>query len=109
MKPKLKGARFLAAGGEDLHYRGRKDIRFKPVGGEAPCSMEYHVTNSAKPMASAMAVVKADNRVILDQGGSYVEDKLTKERIKLSDVGGAFVFEIEPGHGARSARFARQR
>ncbi len=65
------------------------------------------MTNSTKPAASAMAVVKADNRVILDQGGSCVENKLT--RIKLLEVGGAFLFEIEPGHGAPSAGFARQR
>ena len=58
--------------------------------------MEFRVTNSTKPLASAMAVVKAGNRVILDQGGSYIENKLTKEGIKLIEVGGTFVFDIEP-------------
>ncbi len=105
MKPKLKGVRFRAAIGEDLRYRGRKDIRVKPVGGGTPCSMEFHVTNSTEPLASAMAVVKAGHRMILDQGGSYVENELSKERVKLFEVGGAFAFETEPGHGARSASF----
>ncbi len=109
MKPKLKGVRFRAANGEDLRYRGSKDIQFRPGGGGATCSMEFRVTNSTKSLASAMAVVKSVNRVILDQRGSYIENKLTKERIELLELGGAFVFDIEPGHGARNAGFARQR
>ncbi len=51
-------------------------------------------------MVSATAVVNVGNREILGQGGSYVEKKLTKERIKLLEVSGAFVLETEPGQGA---------
>ncbi len=69
MKPKLKSVRFRAANGEHLRYRGRKDIHLKPAGGGTACKVEFHVTDSTKPLASAMAVVKAGNRVILDQGG----------------------------------------
>ncbi len=79
-----------------MRYHGRKDIKFKPAGGGTPCSVEFHVTNSTKPLASAMAVVKAGNKVVLDPEGSYVENKLTKERDKLIEVGGTFVFDIEP-------------
>ena len=96
MKPKQKGVRFRAASGDDLHYHGRKDIKFGPIGCRTPCSMEFHVTNSTKPLASAMAVVKAGNRVVLDQGGSYIENKLTKEKIGLKECGGTFMFEVEP-------------
>ena len=67
------------------------------------------MTNATKPLASAMAVVKAGNRVILDKGGSYIENKITKERIELIEVGGTFVFDIEPAQGfARDADFARR-
>ncbi len=41
--------------------------------------------------------------------GEKKKNRLAKERIKLLEVGGALVFEIEPGHGARSPGFARQR
>ena len=96
MKPKLKGVKFRAANGEDMHYHGRKDIEFKPVGGGTPCSMEFHVTNATKPLASAMAVVKAGNRVILDKGGCYIENKKT-------------MFDIEPAQGfTLGADFARR-
>jgi hypothetical protein len=69
--------------------------------------MEFHVTNSTKPLASAMAVVKAGDRAVLDPEGSYSENKLTKERIKLIEVGGTFVFDIEPDQSMRAAGFAR--
>ena len=36
MKPKLKGVRFRAASGKDLHYHGRKDILLKPARGGTP-------------------------------------------------------------------------
>ena len=75
MKPKFKGAKFRAANGEDMHYHGRKDTEFKPVGGGTPCSLEFHVTNATKPLASAMAVVKAGNRVILDKGGELHRER----------------------------------
>ncbi len=68
--------------------------------------MEFHVTNSTKSFASAMAVVKVGNRFVLDPDGSYIENKLTKERIKLIDVGGTFVFDIEPDQAKRAAGFA---
>ena len=66
------------------------------------------MTNSTKPLASAMAVVKAGRRVALDPEGSYIENKLTKERIKLIEVGGTFVFDAEPDQAMRAAGFARR-
>ncbi len=63
---------------------------------------------STKPLASAMAVVKAGNKVVLDPKGSYIENKLTQERIKLIEVGGTFVFDFETDHCLRAAGFARR-
>ncbi len=70
--------------------------------------MELHVTNSTKPLASAVVVVKACNKAVVDPEGSYVENKLTKERIKLIEVGGMFVFDIEPDQSVRAAGFTRR-
>ncbi len=55
-----------------------------------------------------MAVVKAGNRNVFDPDGIYIENKLTKERIKLIEVGGTFVFDIEPEQAMRTAVFARR-
>jgi hypothetical protein len=96
MKPRQKGVKFKAANGTELMYHGRKDIKFKPCGGRASCNMEFHVADSTKPLASAMAVVKAGNKVVLDEKGSYILNKHTGERIDLKEVGGTFIFEVEP-------------
>jgi hypothetical protein len=97
LKPRQKGVRFRAANGEELKYFGKKDFKFRPLHGKNSCNMEFHVTNATKPLASAMAVVKAGNRVVLSQetGGSYIENVKTKERIGLKGSGGTFVFEVE--------------
>ena len=58
--------------------------------------MELHVTNSTEQLASVMAVVKVGTKVVLDPERSCIENKLTKEGIKLIEVGGTFVFDIEP-------------
>ena len=59
--------------------------------------MEFHVTNATKPLASAMAVVKAGNKVVLSHevGGSYIENIATGKKIKLKESGATFVFEVE--------------
>ncbi len=74
------------------------------------CNMEFHVTNATKPLASAMAVVKAGNRVVLSQetGGSYIEKVKTKERIGLKGSGGTFVFEVEAMSGKMSTKADNQ-
>lgn len=109
MKPKLPGVKFRAANGEELEYFGRKDIGFCPVDGKEKgnkCSMEFHVTNATKPLASAMAVVKAGNRVVLSQevGGSYIENVTSGKRIRLKESGGTFVFEVEAECGVEAKR-----
>ena len=113
MKPKQPGIRFRAANGEELKYFGRKRIGFRPVGerlGKSECSMEFHVTNTTKPLASALAVVNAGNRVVLtkEPGGSFIENIATKKRIKLKEVGGTFVFDVESEKRSESSGFKRR-
>ena len=97
MMPKEKGVRFVTASGQDLAYHGKKNVRFRPAesgGRGSTCNMEFHVTNSTKPLASAAAVVKAGNRVVLDPEGSYIENRKTGERIRLKESKGTYVFEV---------------
>ena len=113
MEPKQPGIKFRAANGEELKYFGRKSIGFRPVGAESgknECNMKFHVTNTTKPLASAMAVVNAGNRVVLtkEPGGSYIENIATKRRIKLKEVGGTFVFDVEGGRKVGSSGFKRR-
>ena len=110
MKPRKKGVKLVE--GAELEYHGRKDSRFKAARGKGRdgkigkgslCSMEFHVTDTTKPLASAMAVVKAGNKVVLslEDEGSYIENVKTKEKIMLKEAGGTFVFDVECEDGEK--------
>ena len=57
--------------------------------------MKFHVTDTTKPLAAAMAVVKMGSRVVLDIDGSHIENKATGERIILEKKNNTYVFEVE--------------
>jgi hypothetical protein len=61
------------------------------------CGFIFNVADVAKPLASAVKVCQAGNRVVLDpeDGKSYVENISTGERMKLSIEKGTFVFEVQ--------------
>ncbi len=80
--------KFSAANGAELKYYGNKSARFVPKdkvgkGGNrmngGAREMKFHVADTTKPLASAMAVVKLGNRVELDDDLSYIENKATGE------------------------------
>jgi hypothetical protein len=119
MNPKTKGVKFAAANGTELKYYGNKDVRFVPrdklsksgvkvQGGM--CEMKFHVTDTTKPLASALAVVKMGNRIVLDGDLSYIENKATGEKVSLKESGGTYVFEVEavPNATNNVAGFARR-
>ena len=104
MGPKTKGVRFAAANGTALKYHGNKSVKFIPndmqnkdgcqmKGGV--CEMKFHVTDTTKPLASALAVVKMGNRIVLDMNGSYILNVATGEKVILKEEGGTYVFEVE--------------
>ena len=41
-----------------------------------------------------MKMIEADNKIILDKDGSYIDNKRTGSRIKINHEGGAFTFEF---------------
>ena len=108
MGPKAKGVKFKAANGSELKYFGTKNVRFMPTDGvkkdggtmeSGMCEMKFHVTDTTKPLAAAMAMVKLGNRNIA-----------TGDKVMLRERGGTFVFDVEDlGAGkAHASTFARQ-
>ena len=64
MKEKDKGVRFKAAYGTEQKNYGTKNIKFQSEG--EICDMKFHVTDTTKPLASAAAIAKMGNRVVLE-------------------------------------------
>ena len=52
-------------------------------------SMKFHVAKVQRPLASAAKVVEAGNRIVMEKGGSFIENVATGEKMKLS---------VERGH-----------
>ena len=96
MMAKDKGVRFKAANGTELKYHGTKNIKFQ-VGGKGMCDMRFHVTDTTKPLASAAAIAKMGNRVVLEQGPgkAYIENIATGQRLSLRESGGTYVLDAE--------------
>ena len=57
--------------------------------------MVFNVADVGKPLAAAGKVVEAGNRVVLDEGDSYVENKATGERMPLRKEKGVYVFDVK--------------
>jgi hypothetical protein len=97
MQAKDKGVRFKAANGTELKYHGAKNIKFQVEGGGGMCELKFHVTDTTKPLASAAAITKMGNKVVLEggMGKSYIENVATGRRIMLKESGGTYVFDVE--------------
>ena len=57
-------------------------------------SFEFNVAQVRKPLASAVKMVRAGNRLVFDEDGSHVESQSTGERIWVEVKDETFVFNI---------------
>jgi hypothetical protein len=71
----------------------------------SPAALNFHVANVKTALASAVAVVKAGNRIVLDVASdgsdrSFIENKETGERmtVKVGDSN-TFVFDVQYENG----------
>ena len=56
--------------------------------------MTMQVAEVTKPLGSVRAMVKAGNKVVFDDGDSYILNKATGVKTRMEDRNGAFVFDI---------------
>ena len=57
-------------------------------------AIEFNVADVRKPLASAVKMVRAGNRIVFDDEGSYVESKSTGERMRVDVKDETFVFNV---------------
>ena len=87
--------RFEALADDDV-----EEVGIYQVEGERLKSMVFNVADVGKPLAAAGKVVEAGNRVILDEGGSYIENKATGEKMPLRKEKGVYVFDVKYEDGS---------
>ena len=83
----------MAANGTPIEVYGEKTIDFEVNNGRS-CAMKYLITGVKKPLAAVSAIVDGGSRVVFDSESSYIENKVTGERIGLKRKDGAFMMEM---------------
>ena len=89
-----RGIQYEVADGTLIPNLGEK--KFTAVGEDGVVrKMKAQVCDVNKALLSVKRVVEAGNRVVFDdgEGGSYIEDKWTGERMMLKEVGGMYMLK----------------
>ena len=63
-------------------------------------AMKFNEAKVKKPLASAVSVTRAGNRVVLDESGSYIENKQTLERMELRVENETYVYDVQLEDGS---------
>ena len=88
-----KGIGFVTANGGRMNNYGGTKVEFVKDGKRK--SMNFQVTDCKKPLASVSKIVDKGNRVVFDAEGSYIENKVTGEILKLERERGTYVMVVE--------------
>ena len=78
--------------------------------------VDINVPDVKSNLASGMRITQAGNRIILDEDGSYIENKRTGNRITIRHENGCFMFDLwvpaakrKDGNGATSGKKGQAR
>ena len=88
------GARYTAAGGQELVNAGEKRPHFKCGGKDA--FMAFQCTQVQKPLAAASKIAEKGNRIVLDDANSesYILHKASETKIPLTIENGVYMMEM---------------
>ena len=88
-----RGLKYRAANGTSIANEGEKSLR--GYTNEANLvDMSMQVANVTKPLGSVRAMLKAGNRVVFDEGDSFILNKATGEMNLLREDDGQFVLDV---------------
>ena len=65
-------------------------------------SIRFNIANVQRPLAAASKVVGKGNRVVMEDGGGYIENVATGERIQLRLDRGVYVFDVVLADGTKT-------
>jgi len=88
-----RGVKYEVASGTLIPNLGEKRFTAVGEGGEVR-RMKAQVCSVNKALLSVKRVLQAGNRVVFDTRGSYIEDEVTGERMKLHEVNGMYMLKL---------------
>ena len=93
-----RGQSYEVANGEEIENKGEKKFigtLTRDDGGESGKRMvTAQVCDVHRPLLSVKGMCRSGHRVIFDDDGSYVENKVTLERLKIEEVDGEYVIDM---------------
>ena len=88
-----RGVEYEVANGEKIPNLGEKKfVGTSEEGTER--NMTAQVCDVNKALLSVKRVVKAGNRVVFDEDGSYIEDKQTGEKMWMEENNGMYILKL---------------
>ena len=88
-----RGVEYEVANGEKIQNLGEKKfVGTSEEGTER--NMTAQVCDVNKALLSVKRVVKAGNRVVFDEDGSYIEDKQTGEKMWMEENNGMYILKL---------------
>ena len=93
--------KLVAANGTDIPVHGEKIVKFNA--GDKSCGMNLLVTDVKKPLAAVSAIVDEGNVVVFGpgDGGSFIQNISTGEKIAMKRKKGTYVIEVDFDHDGR--------
>ena len=87
------------ANGHCVRNKGELTLRGTAENG-AKLNVIAQASDVTKPLGAAREIIKAGNRIVLDEEGSYIQNKGASKKIPIKRDNGMFVvtMEIEKGH-----------
>ena len=88
-----KGVEYEVANGETIPNLGEKKFHGVTESGITR-NLTAQVCEVNKALLSVKKIISAGNRVTFDDAGSFIEDKITGEKIWLKEEGGMFLLKM---------------
>jgi hypothetical protein len=96
--------------GEDQESEKEEEVLIMPVDIEfgmerltRESAMKFNEADVRRPLASAVSVARAGNRIVMEEHGGYIESKATGERMKMRVEKNTFVYDVQLEDGAMVA------
>ena len=91
---------YVVANGASIYNKGELTLRGKAENGTR-MNVIAQASDVTKPLAAAREIIKAGNRIVLDEEGSYIENKSTRKRIPIKREHGMFTVTMKLEKGNR--------
>ena len=84
---------FTAANGTEIKNNGLRSIKALTNEGDG-VKVDVYGADVKSNLASGMRITQSNNRIVLDSEGSYIENKLSGNKIHIRHENGCFLFDL---------------